>query len=410
MSNVKRLIAGASPALYTTQEGSLADVVSALPKVEELVQRSFDGEPEEDLPLNSKLDVMDELHDKVDGEQERQRELGIPERIGYFTIKSFNQTIYEAQSKPDPRPLFMNFWYEGDMGILFAKAGFGKSILATKIAESIVNEYDIPVFYVCMELSDKQVEKRYRREVDGEMRTHQFPEKLYRIVLDRENYIKEKNRPSISDGVLDNIRGLMEKAPNASVFILDNLTAMITDNTKQDIAAQFMDKLMTLKFEFSERMFSVLLIAHTPKMPDYKILSQDDLAGIKMYANLVDTVFAIGKSCKGPNIRYIKSVKGNRCEEQSATVGEYEVRKDDDGYLDFVYLVESNECEHLPAMSGNNEARDNHILELRKQGMSQKRIAEEIGLGKTTVGDVIRKYEKNAEPTKENVESDELPF
>lgn len=410
MSNVKKLIAGASPALLKTQEGSLADVVSALPNVEELVQRSFDGETEEDLPLFNKVDVLVELHKKVDGEQERQKELGIPERMGYFTIKSFNQTIYEAQSKPDPRPLFLNYWFEGDMAINFAKAGVGKSILATKIAESIVKEYDIPVFYVCMELSDKQVEKRYRREVDGQMRTHQFPEKLYRIVLDRETYIKDKNRPSISDGVLGSVEELMENAPNASVFILDNLTAMITDNTKQDIAAQFMDRLMSLKFKYAERMFSVLLIAHTPKIPDYKILTQDDLAGIKTYANLVDTVFAIGKSCKGPNIRYIKSVKGNRCEEQPGTVGEYELRKDEDGFLDFVYLGESNECDHLPAMGGSNEARDNHILELRKQGMSLKRISEEVGLGKTTVGDVIRRYEKNPEQTKENVEPEELPF
>jgi len=54
-----------------------------------------------------------------------------------FIIKSANTWIEEAKNKPIPKMLFGEFWYEGEICILFADTNLGKSSLAVQIADSI---------------------------------------------------------------------------------------------------------------------------------------------------------------------------------------------------------------------------------------------------------------------------------
>jgi predicted ATP-dependent serine protease len=67
--------------------------------------------------------------------------------------------------------------YEGEISILFANTGEGKSTLAVQIACYIV-QTDI-VAYVDWELSDKQFQGRYSENYkDG----YKFPDNLLRVV------------------------------------------------------------------------------------------------------------------------------------------------------------------------------------------------------------------------------------
>jgi RecA-family ATPase len=67
--------------------------------------------------------------------------------------------------------LFSEFWFEGELCILFADTNLGKSILAVQIGNSISKGEQIrgfkletpkqPILYFDFELSDKQFENRY---------------------------------------------------------------------------------------------------------------------------------------------------------------------------------------------------------------------------------------------------------
>ena len=87
-----------------------------------------------------------------------------------FSIKSANEWIRAAKKKPVPKLLFGEFWLEGELAILFADTGKGKSLLAVQIAESIARGRPIGPFEMTgrpqtvldleFERSDKQFEMR----------------------------------------------------------------------------------------------------------------------------------------------------------------------------------------------------------------------------------------------------------
>jgi hypothetical protein len=90
---------------------------------------------------------------------------------GLFTVKTANKWIEQAKTRVIPKMLFGEFWFEGELCILFADTNLGKSILAVQIGNSISNGIGIQgflfeangqlVLYFDFELSDKQFENRY---------------------------------------------------------------------------------------------------------------------------------------------------------------------------------------------------------------------------------------------------------
>ena len=93
------------------------------------------------------------------------------EAKGLFTVKTASSWIEQAKTRPIPKMLFSEFWFEGELCILFADTNLGKSILAVQIGNSISRGEQIrgfkletpkqPILYFDFELSDKQFENRY---------------------------------------------------------------------------------------------------------------------------------------------------------------------------------------------------------------------------------------------------------
>jgi hypothetical protein len=54
-----------------------------------------------------------------------------------FVVKSGNQWLDDAKTRPAPKMLFGEFWFEGELCILFADTNVGKSILAVQIGDQI---------------------------------------------------------------------------------------------------------------------------------------------------------------------------------------------------------------------------------------------------------------------------------
>ncbi len=74
--------------------------------------------------------------------------------IGILTIKTANQAVSDASTRPDPVQLYLELWYEGEVCCLFADSNLGKSIFAVQMADEIARTRN--VLYVDCELSDKQ--------------------------------------------------------------------------------------------------------------------------------------------------------------------------------------------------------------------------------------------------------------
>ena len=59
------------------------------------------------------------------------------ESKGLFTVKTASRWIEQAKTRPIPKMLFGEFWFEGELCILFADTNLGKSILAVQIGNRI---------------------------------------------------------------------------------------------------------------------------------------------------------------------------------------------------------------------------------------------------------------------------------
>ena len=112
------------------------------------------------------------------------------ENVGLFTIRTGNEWIDQAKTRPTPKMLYDVFWFEGEICILFAGSNQGKSILAVQVADSISRGVPIKgfrleaerqrVLYFDFELSDKQFETRYSADYTGH---YSFDEYFLRVEM-----------------------------------------------------------------------------------------------------------------------------------------------------------------------------------------------------------------------------------
>ena len=259
--------------------------------------------------------------------------------IGMFTVKTANETVHDAALRPVPRNLFMTLWYEGEVTCLFADSNVGKSIFAVQIADQIATTE--PVLYVDCELSEKQFQLRYTDKESGIM--HKFPEMLYHAVI----------------------------------------------NPQKFDAGYHEEKIL------SEKDWSILVIAHTPKRDPSRPITQNDLAGSKRLYNFFDSAFAIGMSGRDNKLRYVKQLKARSCEIQYGgdNILLYEIVKTE-GFLQFSFVGNARESEHLRVFTPDDrEERKQQVAELKAAGKTIREVAVELGLSKSTVGRLFKELE-----------------
>ncbi len=302
------------------------------------------------------------------------------DNIGMFTIRTANRTIAEAAMRPNPRQLYQELWYEGEVCCLFSDSNLGKSIYAVQMADTIATLR--PVLLVDCELTDKQFQMRYTDIDTGVM--HIFPELLYRAEINP-NTLDVKDYET---KILHHIEAAAQHM-KCNIIIIDNLTYLCNSSDKGVDAGFFMMKLMNLKKKYG---WSLLIIAHTPKRSLMSPISQNDLAGSKKLYNFFDSVFAIGKSAKDSRLRYVKQLKVRAGEFRydSSNVIVYEIEKTD-GFVHFEFKEFSTEKEHLKERTEHDDRKQlQNINDLKAQGKSVREIASLLGLSKSKVWRLIQ--------------------
>ena len=150
-----------------------------------------------------------------------------------------------------------------------------------------------------------------------------------------------------------------------------------------------MFRLMALKKKYG---LSILVLAHTPKRCLSNPITQNDLAGSKKLYNFFDSVFAIGKSAKDSDLRYIKQLKvryGNYTYDADNVI--VSAIEKTGSFLQFVNIGYATEKEHLKEPSDKDLSQETeNIKQLAGQGKSIREIAKELNISKSKVGRILK--------------------
>lgn len=315
------------------------------------------------------------------------------ENKGLFIVKTASRWIEQAQKRPIPKMLFGEFWFEGELCILFADTNLGKSILAVQIANSISRGEAIqgfkleilkqPVLYFDFELTDKQFESRYSIQYEHH---YQFDGNFLRVEINPDAVIPEHQ--SFEEYLNQSLeRSIIETG--ARVLIIDNLTYLKNETEKAKDALPLMKHLKALKNKYG---LSIMALAHTPKRDLSKPLTRNDLQGSKMLINFCDSAFAIGENHNDKNLRYLKQIKARNTEiiYDAENVCVCQIIKSYN-FLQFEFLRFGKEQEHLKEHTEKDrESIIEKVKELSLQGKTQRQISGELGISLGTVNKYLK--------------------
>jgi len=312
-----------------------------------------------------------------------------------FTIQTANTWLAQANKRPVPKMLFGQFWYEGELCILFADSNLGKSILAVQIANAIssgdsVNPFDCeaemqPVLYFDFELTEKQFEARYSINYSDH---YEFSNQLYRSEMN-----PNSEMPTGFKDFDEYLSACFERSivqTGSKVLVIDNLTYLRGENEKAKDALPLMKHLKALKNRYG---LSILALAHTPKRDMSLELTRNDLQGSKMLMNFCDSAFAIGESVLEKSMRYLKQIKQRNTSQLygAHNVCICEVNKPGN-FLQYEFIGYGVEADHLrkPKRTSNDEF-TNDVLALHAQGISTRQIGNQLGISFQKVHRIIQK-------------------
>jgi RecA-family ATPase len=330
---------------------------------------------------------------KTEAEQLLKQASEANESKGLFTVKTANGWIKQAKTRPTPKMLFGELWFEGEVCILFADTNLGKSILAVQIGNSIsrgeqINGFRLeapaqPILYFDFELSDKQFENRYSVQFE---RHYVFDDRFMRVEINPDADIPEGQ--TFEQYLYHSLeRSIIETG--AKILIIDNLTYLKNETEKAKDALPLMKHLKALKSKYG---LSILALAHTPKRDLSKPITRNDLQGSKMLINFCDSSFSIGESHSDKSLRYLKQIKQRNTEQiyDAENVAVCQIDKPHN-FLLFEFVNFGTEREHLKQHTEQDkESLKERVFELNQQGRSLREIGAELGISHMKVSRILK--------------------
>lgn len=364
---------------------------------------------------------LQRMYEEEDRKRDPRAYADPPEMLLVETADYFLDREYESLAINE---IFGPFWHEMELTILFSQSGVGKSALATQIAECLArgkrirpfDERPAPaigpqkVLYIDFELDRAQFRQRYSVIVaDGLTLGNKY--EMSPNFLRGEDYWDGnllEGYYSFTDMLLQDIRNRVTEH-DVKVLIIDNIT-FLTPGTiaNSTVAFQLMQQLQKLKKALE---ISILVVAHTPKSLRPGRLTERDLQGSGDLIKVADSIFAVARSRRSPELRYLKQIKcrSGRPEYGDDNVAVFRLAKFDlaaklgtrspdappvDNFLGFDFVASEPEDEHHPLPWNRSVGskrgpkldlgliRSARSLALR--GFSSGAIAEKLGISRVT--------------------------
>ena len=237
-----------------------------------------------------------------------------------FNVWSANQVLDDAAKQPIPNMLFSEFIFEGELTTLYAPTNRGKSFLALHIAHLIAsgksldgleNESDPQgVIFFDLELSKVQFRARYSEEYKDANGKRAYKNQ----VTFHENLMIAKFAATITPKGVDQVdwyfSQIKETAEEckAKIIFLDNISWLTNKGLeKMEDAKKLIERLLRL---VKQDGYTIIVLAHTPKVGDNTPITMRDLAGSAGLGNFCDAAFIINESwSQGKPYKYLKQVK-----------------------------------------------------------------------------------------------------
>ncbi|MFN2502528.1 MAG: AAA family ATPase [Pyrinomonadaceae bacterium] len=323
--------------------------------------------------------------------------------INMFEARPASEWVAATAGKPAMSKLFDDLWLAGELSILFADTGIGKSILAVQIAEAIARGHAIEPFemtaaaqkvlYFDFELSQEQFAERYAR-VTGSERVisdeYKFSDNIVRAQITWDGP-PPLGYESTSHFMYRSMLDWLEKS-DARIMIVDNISYLNDSTHSPHAALRLMKALKELK---RTEEVSVLVLAHTPKRAFHRELTVNDLQGSKMLSNFADNVFAIGRCRDDADLRYIKHIKQRssavKFGADNVIVCRLEKEFNFPRFRFERFCFESEFIHHGGTITDEERERlVNAAAELRKAGRSERQIAVELNISNATAHRYLR--------------------
>lgn len=313
-----------------------------------------------------------------------------------------------------PRGLFGEFWFEGEIALLFGDVGTGKSALAMQIADSVASSKSIAPFtapgetrrvlYIDLEMTERQMALRYSADVDPGKQTvkrYRPPEALCRVPIDVDRLMSGRNAEQTAESLGRRIE-IEVKRHNANVLVLDSLTALKRSYYGSN---ELLPVVRMLKRLAHRHDLSVLVLADVARSERTRSLTLNDLAGLRLVSNAMDSVFGIALSGEDTANRYLKHLRARSTEivYTALHVPEFRLYKINGNFLGFEFKRFAIERELL---IDRREANERYMIECiryhRQEGpdkCSYRDLAKAFGKSKSTLQRMAQMW---AEPVRES--------
>ncbi|MGD9589507.1 MAG: AAA family ATPase [Pyrinomonadaceae bacterium] len=353
-------------------------------------------------------------------------------------VRSAEECVTTAAEWDPMKQLFGPLWLQEEVAVLYSTPGVGKTALAVQIAESLARglpmaPFDKPmpgcevppqrVLYIDFEMTLPQFSRRYSTTSGDGLKVenpYRFSPNFLRAEMFWDGRLID-GYEDFTDMLFTDIGNVIDEH-RTEVLICDNITFLSRSSTASaTIAFRLMNRLQELK---RSRFLSILAVAHTPKRRPHLPLTERDLQGSIDIAKVADSMFALGASTLGPDIRYVKQIKSRsgRIEHDGGNVLVYRLGKFDlaaearpaekaaraDNFFGFSFIGKDNELDHLPApfrpppadrRPKLDRSRVAYAKLLARQGLSTADIGRRLGVSKPTAHRYITKGGQDARLT-----------
>ena len=230
--------------------------------------------------------------------------------------------------------------------------------------------------YIDGEHNDSQIARRYEHLLtctSGDLIRGRFTETEY------DDCIEDK---------LLAIEKLIRKNSDAKLLIVDNLMCVLNNGNSVRQAQQFIQGLKRIKEMYD---LTIILVAHLSKRNSKNPIEIKDILGSSVIANYADSIIAVGNTCEGDHIKYLKQLK-SRSSIKMSEVAVLEIVEEP--YLHFEFREYDMEENLLPkkvtGRSSISLSMGEMIYKLREEGLTVRSIAEQLNLSKSAVGRFLK--------------------
>ena len=277
------------------------------------------------------------------------------------------------------KPLFMNFWFEGELACLFGDTNIGKSALAYEIASMVARQQDQPVAYFDLENTAHQFYNRYYDMKNN----YSMCDNLYVFNITPHNVFPPRDIKKLLDGIECKI--VQFKTPFVVIDDIFHLCSM-NDCPTTDFV------LRTLRHWTLQYKVAILVVAHSRRHHANTPIELRHLCGSRRLPYAFDSIFALNRTFLSTDTLYIKHIKSrNSVIEYDAKnvllVKLKKVSPQDPLIFNFIKdpeITDERMLLHICNPASTAQALEK-AQELSNLGWSHREIAEYFGISHTSV-------------------------